>query len=335
MKAKRENNILDQLLADGHISSSNARAVPLTGGVSSDIYLVEDGQHKWVVKRALAKLKVQADWFADISRNHFEHEYLKYVGAFLPDTVPRVIFEGDGYFAMEFLGDGFANWKTLMLGGQYELDHAVRAGEILGIIHQTSRGDIKAQERFDTTANFHQLRSSPYLLTTGSRHPDLTGLFEAEVSRLESTRECLVHGDYSPKNILVAENRLVVLDCEVAWYGDPVFDLAFLLTHLHLKAVHRPKAASVLSSMVQGAVAAYMAARRLDENDIAQFVQRTRRLLIMLLLARIDGKSPVEYLTDPSLKEWVRQFTRQALLGNKGSPAKFSSQWFKEVALIA
>ena len=335
MKARRQNSILDQLLADGHICSLDARAEPLAGGVSSDIYLVEDGQHKWVVKRALAKLKVQADWFADTSRNHFEHKYLTYVGAFLPEAVPRVILEGDGYFAMEYLGDGFANWKTLMLDGRYELDHAVRAGKILGIIHKTSQGDVQAQERFDTTTNFHQLRSSPYLVTTGRRHPDLTGLFEAEVSRLESTRECLVHGDYSPKNILIAEDRLVVLDCEVAWFGDPAFDLAFLLTHLHLKAVHRPKAASVLSSMVQGAVAAYLAVRRLDENDVAQLRQRTHRLLMMLLLARIDGKSPVEYLTDPSLKEWVRQFTRQALLANKGAPAKFSDKWFKEVARMA
>ena len=326
-----ENSILDQLLRDGRLSSANATVRPLAGGVSSDIYLVEDGSKKWVVKRALEKLKVQEDWFADTSRNRFEREYLKYVGAFLPMAVPRVVFEGDGYFAMEYLGEGFTNWKQLMLDGRYEPDYAEQAGNTLGVIHQTSLGDEAARECFDSTGNFHQLRSEPYLVTTGSRHPDLTAMFEAEVIRLESTRECLVHGDYSPKNILISESRLVVLDCEVAWYGDPAFDLAFLLTHLHLKAVHRPAASSVLATMVQRAEASYLAARKLDHHDGTEFLQRTCRLLLMILLARIDGKSPVEYISDPVSKEWVRQFTARALLKNAGTLTDVSADWFEQI----
>ena len=260
-------NILDQLKRDGHIRSSTARATALTGGVSSDIYLVEDGSEKWVVKRALEKLKVQEDWFADISRNRFEQEYLTYVGAFLPEAVPCVVFTGDGYFAMEYLGNSFSNWKQSMLNGRYEPAWAHQAGRTLGVIHRTSSGDEHARKRFDSTDNFHQLRSEPYLVFTGSWHPELTAMFEAEVSRLESTRECLVHGDYSPKNILVSESRLVVLDCEMAWYGDPAFDLAFLLTHLHLKAIHRPSASSILAAMVGKTLASYFTARHLDDRE--------------------------------------------------------------------
>ncbi len=324
--------MLERLLKDGLVSSTQARVVPLPGGVSSEIYLVEDGPKKWVVKCALEKLKVQEDWFADISRNRFEREYMKYVGAFLPLAVPRVKFEGDGYFAMEYVGKGFANWKQSMLNGRYEPNHAKRAGETLGVIHQTSEGDDNARQRFDSTGNFHQLRSHPYLVTTGIRHPDLTAQFEMEVLRLESTRECLVHGDYSPKNILISETRLVVLDCEVAWYGDPAFDLAFLLTHLHLKAVHRPSAAPVLATMVQQVVAAYLAAREMNECETAELMRRTCRLLLMLLLARIDGKSPVEYLTHSALKKWVRRFTRQALLGNDRTLVEVSTAWYQQVA---
>jgi aminoglycoside phosphotransferase (APT) family kinase protein len=327
-----ENSILDQLMRDGRLSNENATVTPLAGGVSSDIYLVEDGPKKWVVKRALEKLKVQEDWFADTSRNRFEWEYLKYVAAFLPMAVPRVVFEGDGYFAMEYLGEGFINWKQLLLNGRYEPDYAEQAGNTLGVIHQTSLGDEAARECFDSTGNFHQLRSEPYLITTGSRHPDLTAMFEAEVTRLESTRECLVHGDYSPKNILISESRLVVLDCEVAWYGDPAFDLAFLLTHLHLKALRRPAASSVLATMARKAVASYLAARALDEHDSTKFIQRTCRLLLMILLARIDGKSPVEYISDPSSKEWVRQFTARALLKNAGTLTEVSGEWFERIA---
>ena len=46
---------------------------PLTGGVSSDIWRVEvaDGR-SLCVKRALAKLKVAADWEARVSHNAYE-----------------------------------------------------------------------------------------------------------------------------------------------------------------------------------------------------------------------------------------------------------------------
>ena len=328
------NGIIDQLRRDGHIRSADARATPLTGGVSSDIYLVEDGSEKWVVKRALEKLNVKEDWFADISRNRFELEYLKYVGALLPQAVPRVVFDGEGYFAMEYLGEGYANWKQMMLHGQYDPDIATQAGHTLGVIHRASRGDATVRERFDSTDNFHQLRSEPYLVFTGSRHPELTAMFEAEVSRLESTRECLVHGDYSPKNILVSESRLVILDCEVAWYGDPAFDVAFLLTHLHLKAIHRPSASSVLSTMAGKTRAAYFAAREMNVRERMQLEERTRRLLLMILLARIDGKSPVEYLTKPEPKEWVRRFTKKALQQNDGTISDISAAWYSQAARL-
>jgi len=332
METGSDHKMLERLRKDGHVRSTQARAVPLPGGVSSEIYLVEDGAKKWVVKCALEKLKVQEDWFADISRNRFEREYMTYVGAFLPRAVPRIEFEGDGYFAMEYIGEGFVNWKQSMLGGRYEPDHARQAGETLGVIHRTSAGDETAQQKFDSTGNFHQLRSHPYLVTTGSRHPDLTAQFEKEVLRLESTRECLVHGDYSPKNILISETRLVVLDCEVAWYGDPAFDLAFLLTHLHLKAVHRPSAAPVLAAMAQQSVSAYLAARSMGEQQNAALMRRTCRLLLMLLLARIDGKSPVEYLNESAPKKWVRRFTRKALLGNSRTLTEVSAAWYRQVA---
>ena len=326
-------NLLKQLLCDGHLRNADAQLTPLAGGVSSDIYLVEAGSTNWVVKRALKKLRVKEDWFADTSRNRYERKYMQYVGAFLPEAVPRVLFEGDGYFAMEFLGEGFANWKKLMLDGHYSSDYAEKAGQILGIIHQTSSADGRARAMFDSTRNFHQLRSEPYLVTTGRRHPELNHMFETEVLRLESTRECLVHGDFSPKNILVSESRLVVLDCEVAWFGDPSFDLAFLLTHLHLKALHRPTASVLLASLARKAVAAYLTARQLEGASSKEFLQRTGRLLLMILLARIDGKSPVEYITEHTTKEWARQFTRQALLTGNFELRDISSDWYKQTAL--
>jgi len=50
---------------------------PLTGGVSSDIWLAESKTAKVCIKRALSKLKVPGDWFAPVERNAFEVAWME------------------------------------------------------------------------------------------------------------------------------------------------------------------------------------------------------------------------------------------------------------------
>lgn len=318
------------LRRDGVVRSPEARLTPLSGGVSCEIYLVEDGAERFVVKRALAKLKVKADWFADVARNRHEWEYIRYVANFLPEAVPALqhCSAPNNYFTMEHLDGSFANWKQLLLAGQASGEHARRAGNLLAQIHRHSAGDAKARQLFDTTQNFFQLRLEPYLLATGAKHPALRPQFEAEVARLAATRECLVHGDFSPKNILVNDGRMVILDCEVAWYGDPAFDAAFLLNHFFLKALlHTPRHAS-MRPMIDSFWTAYQAARPSPEME-----PRVCRLLPMLLLARVDGKSPVEYL-DPARQQVVREFVPQTLPAKNASLAGLAAAWWSQLDTV-
>ncbi len=315
----------DILLQRKLIASREATIAPLTGGVSSDIVLVEDAalpgpDKRFVLKMALPKLRVKDDWFADISRNRYEQDYIDYVGAFLPDAVPRILHRAPdhGFFTMEHLGGEFQNWKTMLLAGIHDIEHARKAGEILGRIHRQSWGDPVAKEKFNTGRNFYELRIEPYLITTGQRHPQLQSLFEEEAKRLAATQLCLVHGDFSPKNILVSPQRMVLLDCEVAWYGDPAFDLCFLLNHLLLKAILfatdpglTEMRASWIASMVFAACGSYT--RSLKPAQQLKVLERVPRLLPMLMLARIDGKSPVEYLGEEHRKEAVRVFVTREL----------------------
>jgi aminoglycoside phosphotransferase (APT) family kinase protein len=170
--------MLELLRRDGIIHAPDARLALLTGGVSSEIYLVEDSAERFVVKRALPKLKVQADWFADVNRNRHEWEFIAYVARFLPAAVPalRHCSSTGGYFAMEHLNGEFSNWKQLLLAGSAEAKHAVGAAKLLAQIHRHSAGDAEAKRLFDTTANFHQLRVEPYLLATGEKKPGLASV---------------------------------------------------------------------------------------------------------------------------------------------------------------
>jgi aminoglycoside phosphotransferase (APT) family kinase protein len=320
---------LELLRRDGVVRHEDVKFTPMTDGVSSEIFRVDDGGDSFVVKRALAKLKVRDDWTANIDRNRVEQLCIEYVARFLPQAVPRILpgRKNRGYFAMEFLGPEFTSWKKIHLRGEATNEHAIHAAAILGAIHARSAGDAEAASFFDTTANFRQLRIEPYLLTTATRHPDLQPAIHAVAERLAATRICLVHGDFSPKNMMVSPSRFVLLDCEVAWYGDPAFDIAFLLTHLLLKALYHAPRQIGLHEMSRTFWLRYVeeAAASIDTPALES---RVARLLPMLLLARVDGKSPVEYLTIPRRADWVRGFTRMAIAEASLKLDDLLDQWF-------
>jgi aminoglycoside phosphotransferase (APT) family kinase protein len=329
-EASQAVQFLEMLRRDGHVRDAQARLTPLSGGVSSELYLVEDGAEKFVVKRALPKLRVKDNWFADVRRNETEWKYLEYVGSLMPGTVPKLRFVNPNadYFGMEFLGEGFTNWRQLLLAGDCRTEHAALAGKILGDIHRRTGFNIRLWDQFDTTESFHQLRIEPYLLTTGNRNPELRKLFFAEAQRIEETREVLVHGDFSPKNILINGDCMVLLDCEVAWYGEPAFDVAFCLNHLLLKSLHHAPRRLGIETMTSAFWQAYVEGRRSGKSSFVE--RRVIPLLLMLLLARVDGKSPVEYLTLRK-HQFVRDFVREHLPSPPKNLAHLSEIWFTEL----
>lgn len=323
--------ILQNLRAEGLVQSDDARMTAFGGGVSSDVWRVDDGGKSFVVKRSVAKLRVAADWYADPARLIYEFRYLETVSRLVPGVVPQVLNSdiSGGYIAMEFLGEGYTNWKQDMLDGSADPVVAERAATALAKIHNTTRNDATIRSQFDSLPFFTQLRIDAYLRATALKHPNLADQIEEEALRLTRSSECLVHGDYSPKNMLVSKDRFVVLDCETAWFGDPAFDLAFLLNHLHLKALHHAPTDIGMAALVQTAIDSYFATSDLKAADDMNL--RTARLLLMLMLARVDGKSPVEYLNNqPDKQNHIREFVTHRL-GKILSLQDISQAWFGSV----
>jgi fructosamine-3-kinase len=295
---------------------------PLAGGVSSDIWRVDLPGQTVCVKRALAKLKVAADWTAPVERNNYEWEWFRFVEAHFPELVPRPIAHDAelGMLAMEFLPPAeFTNWKTELLGGTVDVDFAGKVGTALGRIHAESAGDEKLQKLFDTDELFFALRIEPYLLATAENYPDIKAKIKAIAERTLGAKIALVHGDVSPKNILKGKDGPVFLDAETAWYGDPAFDVAFCLNHFLLKSVHSPEHVEALVECFKIFTNKY--AVEVTWESAASLDDRIAKLLPILTLARIDGKSPVEYLTDEKQRSFVRNaalniFTKQSDLGS-------------------
>ena len=317
------------LLAPGERVAAHA----LTGGVSSDIWRIDLPSGAVCVKRALAKLKVAQDWQAPISRNAYEVAWMQTVARLTPDAVPKVLGHDPqhGTFAMEFLDSAQHRlWKEDLRQGRVDLDVARAVGDRLSRIHAGTARDPSIPPQFPTDAIFHAIRLEPYLEATARLHPGLASALH-ELVRVTATNKCaLVHGDVSPKNILIGPRGPIFLDAECAWFGDPAFDLAFCLNHLLLKCLWAPMAREQLLVAFDLLVASY--ARGVDWEPEVDVLGRAARLLPGLLLARVDGKSPVEYVTLQSDKDRVRRVARQLLLEQPATPGDVRNAWAAELA---
>lgn len=286
-------------------ADEEVRATALTGGVSSGIYRVDLRSGSYCVKQALRQLKVAKEWLVPVERVFSEIAWLQVVDRIVPGSVPRVLGQDEASksFVMPFLGPEFRNWKAQLLAGEVDAEVARAVGDMLGRIHAATADDAVLAHRFATDDNFHALRLEPYLLETARVHPDLAPRLRAIVQRTAATRRVLVHGDVSPKNILVGSRGPVLLDAECAWFGDPAFAVAFCLNHFLLKAAHLPQHGRALLASFSAFTDAYRP--HVQWEAAAPLEARVATLLPGLLLARVDGKSPVEYLQEPQ-REAVR-----------------------------
>ena len=299
-------SIVDALRRAGLCGAAeNPHGEALGGGVSSDIWRVDLASGPVCVKRALARLRVAQLWEAPVKRNRYERLWLETAARIVPGCAPGVLAHGEDFFVMDFLEPArHPVWKALLRDGHADHEFAGEVGRRLAAIHAGTTGAEMARA-FATDEIFHAIRLEPYLLATAKRHPDLAASLQALAERTAATRECLVHGDVSPKNILAGPSGPVFLDAECAWYGDPAFDLAFCLNHLLLKCLWVAPARRGFLRCFDALAQGYL--ERVSMKDVEA---RAASLLPALLLARVDGKSPAEYLTEAGQKETVRRTAR-------------------------
>ena len=305
----------------------------LTGGVSSDIWRIDTPAGPVCVKRALAKLRVAADWRAPVERNVYEARWMQRASAAVPGSAPALLGQDQeaGALAMAFLPpENHALWKTLLRDGHADPSFAASVATTLVRIHAATAADPTTAAAFPTDAIFHDIRLEPYLVATGRAHPDLADRFAALVETTRANKHALVHGDVSPKNILRGPSGPVFLDAECAWWGDPAFDLAFCLNHLLLKCLWTPRATSGFLTCFDAMVAAYRAGIAWEAADALE--ARAAALLPGLFLARVDGKSPVEYITTDADRDRVRRTARPLLITPPARLSDMRAAWSKELS---
>lgn len=284
----------------------------LAGGVSNRTVLVERATGEaWVLKQALTKLRVPVDWFSDPERVHREALGLHWLAQLTPPgVIPALIFEDHTHhlLAMAAVPQPHANWKTLLLAGQLQLAYVEQFATLLATIHQqAARQRETLAPIFADRTFFESLRLEPYYQYTATQVPQATQFLQDLVATTRARSYTLVHGDYSPKNTLVYQERLVLLDYEVIHWGDPAFDLGFSLTHLLSKAHHLAPLRAEFAAAAQHYWQVYVhLIRENSAGEVEEWQTELERFAIRhtlaCLLARVAGRSPLEYMTGEERK---------------------------------
>lgn len=296
---------------DGAKREASARTV-LDGGVASDVAIVRDeAGRELVIKEALPRLKVAADWRCDPARSSLEVEALRVAAGLLgPSTVPRVFWvDAERHrFAMERINPILENWQTQLSADCVSLDTAARAGELLALLHVRSAQHPELAERFANREYFEALRIEPFFVRSGAKNAQARASIDRVVQMLRAPGSALVHGDYSPKNLLARDAHVVLLDWEVVHWGDPRFDIAFCISHLLLTGLRR----GVLPHPFRAASMAFFESYA-KHGQVTAADTDLGALIGCLVLARVDGDSPVNYLGELNVDE-VRQMALDLIM---------------------
>lgn len=293
-----------RFLREQHLISDHSKPTltNLRGGVSNRTVLVQHQKGKgWVVKQALKKLRVKEAWYSRPERIHHEAEGLRQLALLAaPESTPGFIFENRQHhiLIMEAIPQPHQNYKELLLRQLPENSHTIGFARLLADIHLNShQQQARLAELFSDSSFFENLRLEPYYRFSADRLPAAASFLRHLIDQTRLRKQTLVHGDYSPKNVLIYNQKLILLDHEVIHFGDPAFDVGFAMTHYLSKGHFRISCRD-----------AFMDAARLfwktywHKTGSAIWADALERHcichLLGCLLARVVGKSPLEYLDD-------------------------------------
>jgi tRNA A-37 threonylcarbamoyl transferase component Bud32 len=325
-------DIVDALARMGLLRGAKPAGEPMVGGVSSDIWRIDLPGGPICVKRALPRLRVAADWKAPVERNLYEARWMQTVSHTVPGATPMLLGQdsASGTLAMAYLPPArYPLWKDRLRAGLVNVEFAASVGATLARIHAATAADPALAHAFPTDAIFYDIRLEPYLAHTGTVHPVLADRMAVLIDTTRHTKFALVHGDISPKNILCGPEGPVFLDAECAWWGDPAFDLAFCLNHLMLKCLWVPAAQPLLLDSFCALASAYLPLVAWEAPALLE--ARAAHLLPALFLARVDGKSPVEYITEDRHRDKVRRVARRLLIDPADQLADVLQAWREEL----
>jgi thiamine kinase-like enzyme len=341
-------NAIDYLRECGWIGPGPAHIEPLGGGVSNVVLRVVSDERTFVIKQSRPQLRTRDPWFSDLARIYREQEVMQVLWPLLPGVVPEVLFVNrENYvYAMSEAPKDAISWKSELLSGSIDLALGEAAGRVLAGIHGASAQAPEFRTHFSDLTVYDQLRIDPFYRRVQERRPEVADAVGGIIEQMLTVKEALCHGDYTPKNFLVhsvvsrdaessersaganpalrsedsasrltidrgGQSRFTLVDYETAHFGDPTMDLGMFTAHIMLKTARLPTRRHDYHRLTQAFWRGYSQHGTYRPAD--ELEQRGVQHLGALLLARIDGTSPVEYLPEEEKRDAVRRVGRQIL----------------------
>jgi 5-methylthioribose kinase len=310
-----QDTVVEYLISKKVIKNEdNPQVEVLTGGVSNVVLAITTASQKLVLKQALAELAVSEKWVADQRRAIVEADAIELFNRLTPTQVPKLVFLDPERFilVLERVPVGSTVWKSDLLAGVINPDIGLKLGATLASWHNYGEKNAEVKIKFMEDSLFEQLRIDPFYRFVAAKNPQIEVSIRKLINELEGDKTTVVHGDFSPKNIMVATNDDVyILDFEVTHVGNPVFDLAFLIAHLLCKFFRTDDRlhAKLLANTAISFVEEYQGVRRISPT--------LTKHASLIALARVEGKSPVNYLS-AGAQHKLQTFTK-AILANNGN----------------
>lgn len=279
----------------------------LEGGVSSDVFKVKTKKKLYCIKRSLPKLRVKKEWLADTKRIKFEYLWLKHCKKIIPNSIPNVykFSSKNHYLILEYLNENkYKNLKEEFLRKKIDYKIIIKISKDLFKIHKNSTSKNIKKKFSDNSKNFYDLRLDAYFNEVARVHPKLNVKIKKITNNYKINSSTLIHGDFSPKNMLVYNKTIKYIDAETCNYGDPAFDLVYFANHLLIKSIHIPQKKHHFINSYKIFFDTYLGSLELSKRNI--FFERCVEMIPIMLLARVDGKSPVEYITKENKKNKIR-----------------------------
>ncbi len=303
---------------------AKSTAAELAWGVSNIVIRVDTPVRSFVVKQSREQLRTEINWFSQLDRIWREVDVLKTLATLLPaEAVPQVLSEDrDNYlFTMEAIDADHRVWKADLLDGVFDSSIAETLAEHLAAIHRGSTGNAEIAERTSDQTVFDELRLDPFYRYVAETCTRFSEPLNSLIDRTSQRTDCLVLADFSPKNILLTSDGPVIVDFETGHYGDPGFDIGFFLSHLLLKTVkhHERMAEAIVPArrfwqIYSEQLSADPApAWLIDRSRDSGFERQSVEHLAACTLARVDGKSRVNYLHEPWQPDFIRNFCEDLL----------------------
>ena len=282
-------------------------AIKLEGGVSSDVFKVKTKKNIYCIKRSLPKLRVKKEWLADPKRLKYEYLWLKHCKKIIPKSIPKIykFSSKKDFLILEYLDEKkYKNYKTELFKNKIDVKIISKISKDLFKIHKHSSSKSIKKIFYKNSKNFYDLRLDAYFNEVARVHPELNIKVKKIIRSYNKNSSTLVHGDFSPKNMLIFKKNIKYIDAETCNYGDPAFDVVFFTNHLLIKSIHIPLKQSEFIKCYKNFFNTYL--KLINKNERQKFFKRCIEMIPIMLMARIDGKSPVEYIKKKSIKNKIR-----------------------------